>query len=443
MDTHEQAILDYLEKNREKITETCAELVRKQSVNPNYPGIDGDEVLGGETDCNERLAELFESIGCEIDLWEAAPRRHNLVGTLKGQGGGQSLALNGHVDTVPVTQPERWRYNSPLSGAIEEGRIWGRGTCDMKGGLTAQFWAAKAIVDCGIKLEGDLLLQSVLGEETMDHEIGTTNVVHRGHRADAGIVTEPTAPPGSLNVVPITPGLLWMALTVRGKTSHSSMRCELVRAGGLGAEVGVNAIEKGVILLQALQRLEEQWGQSKAHPLFKPGHFTIHPGVITGGPEGILVPFLFSEFCTIEYAIWYPPQESVERVQNEIKDYVLAASQLDPWLKSNPPSFDWKLHWPPAQTDVDHPVVETMLAADSAVRQHPGHVGSSEGRIHGFCAVCDASWLNAQGIPSVIYGPGSVFVAHSVDEHVDVEELIQATKGLAVAAMRWCGVVED
>ena len=82
MNTHEQEILDYLEKNREKITETCAELVRKQSVNPNYPGIDGDEVLGGETDCNERLAELFESIGCEIDLWEAAPRRHNLVGLL-------------------------------------------------------------------------------------------------------------------------------------------------------------------------------------------------------------------------------------------------------------------------------------------------------------------------------------------------------------------------
>ena len=157
--------------------------------------------------------------------------------------------------------------------------------------------------------------------------------------------------------------------------------------------------------------------------------------MITGGPEGILVPFLFSEFCTIEYAIWYPPQESVERVRHEIEEYVLAASQLDPWLKSNPPSFEWKLHWPPAQTDVDHPVVETMLAADSAVRQHPGHVGSSEGRIHGFCAVCDASWLNRQGIPSVIYGPGSVFVAHSVDEHVDVDELIQATKGLAVAAI--------
>ena len=125
----------------------------------------------------------------------------------------------------------------------------------------------------------------------------------------------------------------------------------------------------------------------------------------------------------------------------EIEEYVLAAAQLDPWLKSNPPSFDWKLHWPPAQTDVDHSVVETMLAADSAVRQQPGHVGAHEGRIHGFCAVCDATYLNAQGIPSVIYGPGSVLVAHAVDEHVDVEELVQAAKGLAVAAMRWCGVV--
>ena len=249
--------------------------------------------------------------------------------------------------------------------------------------------------------------------------------------------------PDSLNVVPITPGMLWMALTVRGKASHASVRSELVRAGGQGSVIGVNAIEKGVILLEALQRLEEHWGQSKTHPLFKPGHFTIHPGVITGGPEGILVPFLFSEFCTIEYSIWYPPQESGERVRREIEEYVLAASQLDPWLKDNPPHFDWKLHWPPAQTDVDHPIVETMLGADSTVRRDPSHVGSPESRVHGFCAVCDAAFLNAQGIPSVIYGPGSVFVAHSVDEHVEIEELIQSSKGLAVAAMRWCGVADD
>ena len=442
MNTQEQSVLDYLEAHREQITQTCVELVRKQSVNPNYPGIDGDQVLGGETSCNEYLATLFESIGCDIDLWEGAPRRHNLVGTLKGQGGGRSLALNGHVDTVPITQPERWRHTGPLSGAIEDGRVWGRGSCDMKGGLTSQFWAAKAIVDSGIKLQGDLLLQSVLGEETMDHEIGTSNVVNRGHRADAGIVTEPSAPPGSLNVVPVTPGLLWMALTVRGKASHASVRDELIRAGGRGIEIGVNAIEKGVIMLQALQQLEEHWGQSKAHPLFRPGHFTIHPGVITGGPEGILVPFLFSEFCTIEYSIWYPPNEDVKRVQHEIEEYVMAAAQLDPWLKNNPPSFDWKLHWPPAQTDVEHPVVETMLEADSDVRKQPAHVGSPESRIHGFCAVCDAAFLNAQGIPSVIYGPGSVLVAHSVDEHVEIEELVQAAKGLAVASMRWCGVDE-
>ena len=443
MTPQEQKVLEYIETHREQITQTCADLVRKQSVNPNYPGIDGEEVIGGETDCNEYLAELFEAIGCDIDLWEGAPRRHNLVGTLKGAGGGRSLALNGHVDTVPVTQPERWGHSGPLSGAIEGDRVWGRGACDMKGGLTSQLWAAKALVDCDVKLEGDLLLQSVLGEETMDHEIGTSNVVHRGHRADAGIVTEPSAPPGSLNVVPVTPGLLWMALTVRGKASHASVRDELIRAGGRGIEIGVNAIEKGVILLQALQRLEEHWGQSKAHPLFRPGHFTIHPGVITGGPEGILVPFLFSEFCTIEYSIWYPPQEDVKRVQHEIEDYVMAASQLDPWLKDNPPSFDWKLHWPPAQTDVEHPVVETMLQADTDVRREPAHIGAPESRIHGFCAVCDAAFLNAQGIPSVIYGPGSVLVAHAVDEHVEINELVHAAKGLAVAAMRWCGVVAN
>jgi acetylornithine deacetylase len=127
----------------------------------------------------------------------------------------------------------------------------------------------------------------------------------------------------------------------------------------------------------------------------------------------------------------------VERVKREIEEYVHAAAQLDPWLRDNPPAFDWKLHWPPAQTEVEHPIVRTMLEADFHAGGE-GRLGEAPTRIHGFCAVCDAAFLNAGGVPSVIYGPGTVLVAHSVNEYVDVDDLVDAAKGLAMAALRWC-----
>src|SRR5438067_1280885 len=144
--------------------------------------------------------------------------------------------------------------------------------------------------------------EGVGGEEVMDHLAGVTAVARR-YRADAAIVSEPTAPPAPLAIVPVTPGLWWMSITCRGKPVHASVRDELIRAGGRGAEIGVNAIEKGIYIYQAVRQLEEQWGQSKRHPLFKPGHFVMHPGVIQGGPQGVMVPFIVSEFCTIEYSV--------------------------------------------------------------------------------------------------------------------------------------------
>ena len=128
----------------------------------------------------------------------------------------------------------------------------------------------------------------------MDHECGVTATVKRGYTADAAVVSEPSSPPAPLAIVPVSPGLLWFSVTVPGKASHASMRAHTFRAGGLGAEVGVNAIDKGVDIFLAIRQLEDEWGQTKRHPLFPPGHFTIHPGVVTGGPKGVLVPFFIS-----------------------------------------------------------------------------------------------------------------------------------------------------
>jgi formylaminopyrimidine deformylase len=281
-----------------------------------------------------------------------------------------------------------------------------------------------------------VILESVVGEETMTHGVGTSAVCEK-YKADAAIVSEPTAPPVPLAVVPVTPGLIWFTITCRGKASHAGVRHEVVRAGGRGSEVAVDAIAKGIYIYEALRRLEEQWGQTKKAPLFRPGYFTLHPGVITGGPYGVTVPFLISQFCTIEYAVWYPPQEREEDIRKEITDYIENACRLDPWLREHPPEITFNMHWPPAQIAVDHPIVQTCARAHREAIS-PKQIDDRD-LYQAFNAVCDAAFLNRVGVPAVIYGPGSILEAHSVDEYVFVEEVMTATKTFALAAMDWCG----
>lgn len=423
---------------KDEIVQLCSDLIKVPSVNPQYPNIDIGRFRGGESRCNEKLAECYQSIGCQVDFFEAAPHRNNLVGVLRGTGEGRSLIFNGHIDTVPFTEPHMWRAQDPFSGIVEDGRIYGRGASDMKAGIVAQFMAAKALVKSQVRLKGDLILESVLGEEWMEHEIGTTAVIRRGYRADAAVIAEASAPPVSLAVVPATSGMIWMSLTCRGKPAHFSIREELVRPGGRGSEVAVHAVDKGIFLMNALRKLEEDWGQTKKHPLFRPGHFTIYPGAISGGPSGIPVPFQFAGYCTIEYVIWYAPHEDPEDVKKQVTEYILQASQLDPWLKSNPPELKWNFNWPATSIDPSHPIVTTMLEAHETVTHQECAVRDAS-QVQGFCAVDDATWLNAAGISSVTYGPGSLCQAHSENEYVPIDEVLTATKTYAVTALKWCG----
>ena len=434
----EAEVLRRIDATQEKIVQLCSELIKRPTVNPNYPNIDLTRFRGGESRCNERLAESYQSIGCQVDLFEATPGRHNLIGVLKGSGGGKSLIFNGHIDTVPYTELDKWLGKDPFSGIVENGRIFGRGSCDMKAGIVAQFMAAKALADCNIKLKGDLILESVLGEEWMEHQIGTTAVIQRGYRADAAVISEASAPPMSLAVIPATSGMIWMSLTFRGKPAHFSVRDELVRAGGGGSEVGVHAIDQAIFILNALRKLDEDWGQAKKHPLFRPGHFTLYPAAISGSPVGIPVPFQFAGYCTIEYAIWHSPDENPDDVKKEVTDYILQVAKLDPWLREHPPEVKWNFNWPATSIAPDHPIVQNMLAAHERVTKDKSEVRSHP-QVQGFCAVDDATWLNDAGIPSVTYGPGSLHQAHSENEFVPIDELITATKVFAIAAMNWCG----
>jgi acetylornithine deacetylase len=433
----------------DRIVETVVALIRTPSVNPSYPGQDYAALAGGEGDANALLEPVYQEAGCETHWVEQQPGRGNLVGVLRGEGGGRSLILNGHVDVVPAGKPERWADGDPFSGRIADGRIFGRGASDQKAALIASAFAAIAIRRAGIRLRGDLILQSVVGEEVGEHDIGINAVIEAGFRADAAIVTEPTAavaldpmrPTSRLQVCPVTAGLLWMTLEVEGKAGHNNLRPELVRAGGVGQVAGVNAVEKGVFLLTMLQRLEEQWGQSYRHPLFKAGHFSLHPGVIVGGPHGALVPFFSSEYCRIEYSILYPPDVGAAPIIEEIERFVADACRLDPWLRERPPSIVWNLDWEPASLPVDHELTSVVARARRAATGASAWVGEGpDPLIRGFDAVCDATYLDQAGIPSVVCGPGSIQFAHAVDESVAISDIVDAARVYALAAIEWCGV---
>lgn len=432
-------VLTAIDSLKDEIVEAVSELVQVRSVNPGYPGADYEAEIGGETRANHYLADKYRELGLEPDLWEVAEKRANLAGVWRGAGEGQSLLFNGHIDTVPTGLHEHWKSGDPLSGKIENGRIYGRGSCDMKGPVVAQTMAVKALQKVGIHLNGDLILTSTVGEENMDSAtIGAGDIVNHGYSADAAVVAEPSAPPEPLAVVPVSPGLWWVSVTVEGKASHAATRGETFRAGGMGARVAVSAIDKGIFLVNAIRKLEDEWGLTKKHDLFKPGHFTMLPGVIKGGPHGVEVPFFIPDYCTIEYCIWYHPEDPPDEVKREFETYVQHASQLDEWLRDHPPKLEWKVNWPAFAVDKDHAICRATAAAHEQAAEGTRFAGPPA--VAGFYAVCDAAFLNPHGIPSIVYGPGSLFVAHAADEYVEIDELMVATKTYALLAMDWCGV---
>jgi acetylornithine deacetylase len=189
--------------------------------------------------------------------------------------------------------------------------------------------------------------------------------------------------------------------------------------------------------MNAIRQLEDEWGQSKSHELFPPGHFSIHPGVVIGGPNEVLVPFAISEYMTIEYACWYPPDEEPETVKQEIEQHVERAAQLDSWLREHLPEIEWKLNWPASVVSPSHPICEAISGAHEQAAAGTRFAGRPP--IQGFAAVEDTSFLNAGGVPAISYGPGDIRVAHADDEYVLIEELLTATKTYALLAMEWCG----
>jgi len=426
-------IIESVDSLKDEIVQAVCDMVRIPSVPPEGFGpTDPAQPPTGETLVNQYLKPLMEASGLETDMWEVAQGRANLVGVCKGKGQGRSLLINGHVDVVPPGDSTKWTVAGPWSGQVINGRIYGRGSTDMKGGLAAAVFAAKALRQVGLEPQGDFSVHSVVGEEHQETYAGTGAALERGHRADAAIVAEASGPPHRFSINTASPGLVVMQVRVKGKATHISMRDELVRAGGRGAAAGVSAIDKAVLVHQALLKLEEEWGQTKSHPAFtRPGHFTLFPTVINGGDiQAASVP----DECSMMYMIWHPPQDTPEGVAEEIQAHIARFAQTDPWLRENPPEVYVPLFsWPPFETSPEEPICKAAAAASEAVFNRPAI-------LYGAAYTSDASFIRQAGIPTIVLGPGSIELAHGFNEYVEIQDLVDAAKLYAFTVVEWCGI---
>ena len=353
------------------------DLVAIDSVNPSLvPG------ARGEADIARRIAEELMSIGLSVDVTEVAPGRPNVVGTLRGRAPGRSLMLCGHIDTVGVTGMER-----PFDPVEREGRLYGRGAQDMKGGVAAMIGAARLIAESGGLAQGQLLVAAVIDEE---HASLGADALVTTFRADAGVVTEPT----DLDIAVAHKGFQWTEIETRGRAAHGSRPRE-----------GRDAIIRMGRVLGELESLDRRLQAGGSHPLL--GTASLHASTVTGGQEWSSYP----DKCVLQVERRTLPGEPDTAALDEARAILDALRRADAEFEGVA-SFTFGRQ--PYEIDPDHPLPALLSSAAQSV----GHAS----RRVGMTFWTDAAILGAAGIPSVLFGPGGAGL-HSVEEYVRVRDV--------------------
>jgi acetylornithine deacetylase len=427
----EQSVVDLVAARRDSLVALTSELVGFDTVTQTAGAPPREERA-----LQEHLAGRLRSHGAEVALHEpdaAALRPHpmvpeeltfegrpQLVGRFRGRGGGRTLLLNGHVDVVDVEPRADWTQPDPFAAVVRDGLLYGRGACDMKGGVASMIIAACTLAELGVPLAGDLIVNTVTEEEST----GAGGLfASRLLQADAAIVTEPSG----LAVWVACRGSLLPRITVRGRAGHAGIAPLPAEQGG-----AVNAIEKMAIVLAAVERLREHWAQRPQHPYLSPGDCV--PTIIAGGQWLVSYP----ASCTLECHIEYLPDRADDAgygslVEREFEQWIAEAARRDPWLRAHPPEIVWGAgSVPPAEVAAGDPIVEALLDAGRDLGQ-PAHLGGLDNWHDGATLTVEA------GIPAVCFGPGDVHRAHTVDEHVPIDDLVACAQRIALAAMRFCG----
>ena len=376
-----------------------------------------DLILGYET---RPTQEALRASGLEDVL--NYKNRPNVVAVWPGTGNGHSLILNGHMDTVTI-EPESLWTRDPFGAEIEDGRMYGRGTSDMKGGLMAAVMAIQYLREAGVTLRGDLILQSVVNEEHSGN--GTLDLVRRGYHADGAIVLEPT----NNRVFVSHPGGLYWQVTVPGVQRSPGSRWEN------GVQVGVSAIEKLPVVITSLLEMERSFNH-----LHAPGEGAgKHPpmSLVIGKVSGGFYETVTAGEAILRGAVYFPPDNgSVDEMIRKFHSCVDAANSMDSFLTGCNSRIEFLHHDDPTLQEgkVD---VATHMESLIPSKSH----GKGE---HGSSFACDMRHLvNRAKIPTIVFGPGAIAQAHKPDEHIRISEYLDSINHRISFIGTWCNLEKE
>ncbi len=374
------------------LTET---LVRVDSRNPTLvPG------APGEAGCAHVLAEVLGGWGFRLEWQDVRDGRSNVLARIgTPDSGAPTLMFNGHLDVVGVEGMD----HPPFAPTIVDGRLYGRGSCDMKAGIAAMSVAAWQAAQRGIR--GEIIVAAVIDEEF--ESLGTRAMLERGTHADIAVVTEPTR----LAICPAHRGFVWIEFAFKGRAAHGSRY-----------DIGIDAIQHAALLLTALDRHQRTVLTTRTHPLL--GRASLHASTIAGGVGWSTYP----EQCTLRVERRTLPGETTASVLHEVETLLAELRAAAPAL-----SVTVRVDTAQGPSDVasDAPLVRRLAAAHAAVR-------GAEPPIEGLSAWTDAALLNDAGIPAVCFGPGDIALAHAATEYVPLAEIDAATAVLTAFALDWC-----
>jgi len=400
---------------------------------------EGEEVIQG------LVAEKFRKLGCKVETLKMLPanlsmkhqfaaqgripsvKRISVVGTFHSPDPGRSLLLFAHPDGVDITNTKAWTHD-PFAGETDANRIYGWGVADDLAGVAAMAEALEALLKSGLKPRGDVYLCSTPAKKNAQ---GVTVLLGKGYSADAAVYLHPAeSGAGMKEIKAIASGMLQFIVKVPGKKPPTTEPGKTAFA-----HLGINAIDKAMILIQSLKVLNKQRNERIYHE-------KIHEAV--GRSTNLLVGFINAgnetgltqvpEQCTFGASLTFPPGEKLPEVQQEIQDCIATASRKDEWLQTNHPEIEWIFGTQGVEVRVEHPLYQTVSNAIKSVTHKEPYVNP----LHSASDIRNPILFS--DIPTVGYGPlsGNLSQNGEHDEWVDIQDFIRSVKVTALTILEWC-----
>ena len=367
---------------------------------------DSENPPGKEKELADFMSDTLEIAGLEVVEYDFKPKRPNVVAVYSSGTSVKSLIFNGHLDTVPFGDLKKWSAN-PLSGAIKEGRLYGRGSADMKSSIAAFISALNAIMKSKVELAGNVIIALTSDEE--DSCVGAKDILERGYHASAAIVGEPS----DLQINIAHKGFARFNLTTYGKLAHASKPDE-----------GINAIYKMSKAVTRLEEIAKSYSRSsRPHPIL--GRPTLSVGMIKGGAKDNIVP----DSCEITIDRRLLPGQFPQDIEDELKGELVKIAKDDPQFKYKLELYNSQ---PASETNSSEEIVETTR---KAIKE----VVNIEPKVEGMPATTEMSHFVKAGIPTIIIGCGDINMAHTIDENLPIHQVIDAAKIYALIILRYIG----